>query len=89
MQLLQEQAQEAVLLSEASSEQLQQRQAGVRQQHEQARQTAARQQQHWQELQLQHGKLVTQRQATAQALERLQQQIERASQRQEQLALAG
>lgn len=87
LQLLQEQAQEAVLLSEASSEQLQQRQAGVRQQYEQARQTAARQQQHWQELQLQHGKLVTQRQATAQALERLQQQIERASQRQEQLAL--
>ena len=85
--LQQEQAEEAVMLAEASSEQLQQRQAAIRQQYEQARHAAQQQQQHWQELHLQYGKLVTQRQATAQALERLEQQIERANQRQEQLAL--
>src|SRR5699024_6653971 len=66
---------------------LQQRQAGLRQQYEQSRGLAQQQQQRWQELSLQHGKLTTQREATAQALARLQQQIERTSQRHEQLAL--
>ena len=87
LQLLQVAAEEAVQQSEASSEQLQQQQAGLRQQYEQSRSQAQQQQQNWQELSVQHGKLVTQRAATAQALARLQQQIERTSQRHEQLVL--